>query len=148
MNGLDQPIRRSRKLSMTPMIDVVFLLLIFFMLINTFGATQVLRFATPSGERKSAGQDFALADVLIRADGGVMIDGVLVPESAFSAEMQKIKSRAAEVTLVVSVEPGATIQPLIYVVEAARNAGLKNIAMKKKEAVGEIIDPLTDGDTE
>lgn len=130
------------------MIDVVFLLLIFFMLINTFGVTQLLRFASPSGERKSSEQDFVLAPVLIRADGGVLIDGGLVAESALAAEMLKIKSRAAEVTLVLSVEPGATIQPLIRAVEAARGAGLKNIAMKTQAQAREIMDQRGIGDGE
>lgn len=131
MGMLDQPIRRSRKMSMTPMIDVVFLLLIFFMLINTFGNTQVLRFATPAGERKSIETDFSLAPVYIRTDNSIQIDGQTYPAEALAAEMQKIKSRAAEVTLMIVVEPGAKNQALIHVIEAARSSGLKNISMKK-----------------
>lgn len=136
LNLLDLPIRRSRKMSMTPMIDVVFLLLIFFMLINSFGVTQVLRFATPSGERKSDQQNFVLAPVIIRADGAILVKGVPVAQNALLEEMQTIKTSAAEVTILIDVEPGATIQPLVRVVEAARAAGLKNIAMKKSADSG------------
>jgi biopolymer transport protein ExbD len=127
-------------MSMTPMIDVVFLLLIFFMLINSFGATQVLRFTTPAGERKSEQQDFVLTPVIIRSDGAMLIDGAPVAENALLEEMKKIKNRAAEVTILISVEPGATIQPLIRVVEAARIAGLKNVSMKKTEDSGSFLD--------
>lgn len=119
------------------MIDVVFLLLIFFMLINSFGVTQVLRFATPSGERKSEQKDFVLAPVIIRSDGAILINGVPVAENALLEEMQKIKSSAAEVTVLITVEPGAKIQPLVRAAEAARLAGLKNIAMKKAADSGQ-----------
>ncbi|MCK9993024.1 MAG: biopolymer transport protein ExbD [Alphaproteobacteria bacterium] len=145
MGILDQPLRRSRKMSMTSMIDVVFLLLIFFMLINTFGSTQVLRFATPAGERKSIEKDFNLAPVFIRADNSIDIDGKTFPADALKGEMQKIKSRAAEVTLMIVVEPGAKNQSLIHVIEAARSTGLKNIAMKKLKDAEAILSTPSNG---
>lgn len=131
MPTLGDPIRRSRSMSMTPMIDVVFLLLIFFMLINTFGMTQMLRFATPAGERKSAQQDFNLTAVYVRAGGQIDLNGKSVTAAELKPELQKIKSAAAEVTLMVVAEPKARIQELIYVIEVARDAGLRNIALKK-----------------
>lgn len=148
MTILDQPVRRSRKLSMTPMIDVVFLLLIFFMLINTFGTPQVLRFATPAGERQSVEKDFNLSPVFIRADNSIRIDGKTVPLDLLRTEMEKLKSHAAEVTLMIVVEPGAKNQALIHVIEAARSAGLKNIAMKKLEDAKAILPSISDGDSE
>lgn len=139
MNTLDEPVRRSRPMSMTPMIDVVFLLLIFFMLINTFANTQVLRFVTPAGERKSEETDFSLAAVYIRADDTIQIDDKVVPRETLKVEMQKLKAKAVEVTLVIVVEPKARTQSLIRVVEAARSAGLKNIAMKKQQEAEAIL---------
>lgn len=44
----DRPPRR-RGISLTPMIDVVFLLLVFFMLASRFGVGAALPLATPSG---------------------------------------------------------------------------------------------------
>lgn len=128
------------------MIDVVFLLLIFFMLINTFGNTQVLRFATPAGERKSVEQDFNLFPVYIRSDNTIDIDGQMVAVTALKPEMLKLKSRAAEVTLLIVVEPGAKTQALIHVIEAARSTGLKNIAMKKLKDAEAILPSGSNGD--
>lgn len=145
MGTLDEPVRRSRQMSMTPMIDVVFLLLIFFMLINTFGATQVLRFATPAGERKSIEQNFNLAAVYVRADDSVQIDGKTIPRETLKLEMQKLKTRADEVTLMIVVEPRARTQTLIHVIEAARAAGLKNIAMKKQSEAEAILQQRSGG---
>lgn len=145
MSLLDQPIRRSRKMSMTSMIDVVFLLLIFFMLINTFSGTQVLRFTTPAGERKSTETDFTLSPVFIRSDNQIEIDGQTIAVDALRPEMQKLKARATEVTLMIVVEPGAKNQALIHVIEAARSAGLKNIAMKKLKDAEAILRSIPDG---
>lgn len=148
MSPLDQPIRRSRKMSMTPMIDVVFLLLIFFMLINTFSDAQVLRFTTPAGERKSAEKDFVLAPLIIRADDSIEIDGRTVPVEALKMEMPKLKARAAEVTLLIVVDPGATNQALISVVEAARSSGLRNISMKKRADAEGLLPSIPGGGEE
>lgn len=145
MNILDQPVRRSRKISLTPMIDVVFLLLIFFMLLNTVGGAQVLRFATPSGERKSVEKDFTLTPIFIRGDGAIHFDGKEVPLDALSAKLQNVKLRATEVTLLIVVEPGAKTQALIHVIEAARSSGLKNIAMKKLKDAQAILPSVSNG---
>lgn len=145
MKILDEPVRRSRKISLTPMIDVVFLLLIFFMLINTVGGTQVLRFATPSGERKSIEKDFTLTPVFIRGDNSIGFDGQTVPIDALRTGLQTVQARATEVTLLIVVEPGAKTQALIQVIEAARSAGLKNISIKKQKDAQAILPSVSDG---
>ena len=145
MNKLSEPIRRSRKISLTPMVDVVFLLLIFFMLINTVGNTQVLRFATPAGERKSVEADFKLSPVFVRADNTIQIDGRSIAAAELNAEMQKLKSGAAEVTLLIVVDPGAKNQALIHVIEAARRSGLKNISMKKAADAAALLSATPNG---
>lgn len=127
------------------MIDIVFLLLIFFMLINTVGNTQVLRFATPSGERKSTETNFVLSPVFIRAGNIIQIDGREVPVAGLDAEMQKIKASANEVTLLIAVDAGAKNQTLIHVIEAARRASLKNIAMKKTKDAEALLQPASEG---
>lgn len=145
MDILDQPVRRSRKISLTPMIDVVFLLLIFFMLINTVGGAQMLRFATPSGERKSAEKDFSLTPVFIRADGNIRFDGRIVPAAELRTALLSVNARAKEVTLLIVVEPGAKTQALIHVIEAARGAGIKNISMKKQKDAQAILPSISGG---
>ncbi len=127
----DEPIRHSRRLSLTPLIDVVFLLLIFFMLVSTFSDTQILRFVTPAGERQSTEQQFELIPVLLAADGTISIDGRTIAPELLKLEMEKTAAAADEVTVVMIAEPGAKTQLLIMAVEAARGAGIVNIAMKK-----------------
>jgi len=127
------------------MVDVVFLLLIFFMLINTVGNTQVLRFATPAGERKSVEADFKLSPVFVRADNTIQIDGRSIAAAELNAEMQKLKSGAAEVTLLIVVDPGAKNQALIHVIEAARRSGLKNISMKKAADAAALLSATPNG---
>lgn len=148
MNKLSEPVRHSRKISLTPMVDVVFLLLIFFMLINTVGNTQVLRFATPAGERKSVEADFKLSPVFVRSDNSIQIDGRSIAVPELNAEMQKLKSGAAEVTLLIVVDPGAKNQALIHVIEAARRSGLKNISMKKAADAAALLSATPNGGDE
>lgn len=128
----DEPIRQSRRLTLTPLIDVVFLLLIFFMLVSTFSETQILRFVTPAGERQSTEQQFELVPVLLSAKGAILIDGRAIAPDLLKLEMEKIAVAADEVTVVMIAEPGAKTQLLIAAVEAARSAGITNIAMKKE----------------
>ncbi|SIT03873.1 biopolymer transport protein ExbD [Roseivivax lentus] len=52
--GLASPAARRRKPSLTPMIDVVFLLLVFFMLAARFGTAPALALAPGTGEAAAA----------------------------------------------------------------------------------------------
>ena len=93
----EEPIRHSRRLTLTPLIDVVFLLLIFFMLVSTFSDTQILRFVTPAGERQSTEQQFELVPVLLSAKGSISIDGRTIAPDLLKLEMEKIAVAADEV---------------------------------------------------
>jgi biopolymer transport protein ExbD len=73
-----------RGVSLTPMIDVVFLLLVFFMLASRFGAEHVLPLASASGEAQWEGPP-RLIEVYpdaLRLNGGVVSQDALIDSLA------------------------------------------------------------------
>ncbi|MEL7099715.1 MAG: biopolymer transporter ExbD [Pseudomonadota bacterium] len=113
--------RRARRLSMTSLIDVIFLLLLFFMLSSTFS-----RFAEV--ELHSAGTGPAAAPApetllfLRLTPGGATLNGQAARPDEIALRVQD----PAEATLLISVTEGVTAQALTDVLVAvSRIEGLR-----------------------
>lgn len=109
---------RRRPLSLTSLIDVIFLLLLFFMLSSTF-----TRFAKVevSGGPASASLSGKTPDILIRLDGedGWRINGQTLDEDEAVAELLRLGDAGAE-TAVLLVRGELTSQALVSAVERIR----------------------------
>jgi biopolymer transport protein ExbD len=71
----------SLAVNLTPLIDVVFLLLIFFMVSTSFTDLSELVVNLPEAEGQSAETDKAL-DIIIAADGSMFLNGTPFPADA------------------------------------------------------------------
>ncbi|MCR4267964.1 biopolymer transporter ExbD [Nitratireductor sp. ZSWI3] len=111
-------LRRRRPLSLTSLIDVIFLLLLFFMLSSTF-----TRFAKVeiSGGPASASAGGNAPDVLIRLDGaeGWRVNGRTLADDEALAELARLGDAGAE-TAVLLVRGDLTSQTLVDAVERIR----------------------------
>lgn len=115
---------RRRKPSLTPMIDVVFLLLVFFMLASRFGLDQVLPMPLAS-----SGGDFSgkpkLVDVLPE---GLRLNGISQDETGLVAGLNELMERPTEAIILRSSD-GATVQRVIATSEMLRAAGFQAIVL-------------------
>lgn len=111
-------VRKRKPLSLTSLIDVIFLLLLFFMLTSTF-----TRFARVeiSGGPASASAGGKPPDVLIRVDdpAGWRVNGQTLAEEAAIVELARLKEAGAE-TAVLLVRGELTSQELVEAVENIR----------------------------
>ncbi|MGR3197446.1 MAG: ExbD/TolR family protein [Paracoccus sp. (in: a-proteobacteria)] len=113
-------------MSLTPMIDVVFLLLIFFMLASRFGMDAVLPIA---GGAEGAGSDWQGAPRLVDiAPVELRLNGAPVtPETLPEALSDLLPNPAAAVIL--RPQEGADLQRLVDVMDLLTAAGLTNLIL-------------------
>lgn len=127
--------RKARKISLTALIDVVFILLMFFMLTSTFSQWKAVDFQSPvASTEPTADQPTVLilsADgSLRRADGALKIQtGQAVDPGAF---------RADEV-LVLLPEADARVQTIVQRLEELKN-------LKLAVTLGGVTEPSGHGD--
>lgn len=122
-------VRKRRPLSLTSLIDVIFLLLLFFMLTSTF-----TRFARVeiSGGPASASTGGKSPDVLIRVDdpAGWRVNGQTLAEEAAIVELARLKEAGAE-TAVLLVRGELTSQQLVEAVENIRRNTELNLSVAR-----------------
>jgi biopolymer transport protein ExbD len=110
------PRRRSR-LSVTSLIDVIFLLLLFFMLSSTFTRFAEVEFtAGQAGEADTQNRP----DILLRLDGEILsVNGKTFGEREAIDELQRLGTAGAR-TAVILVRGEVSSQALISTVELIR----------------------------
>ncbi|MFQ5477681.1 MAG: ExbD/TolR family protein [Candidatus Binatia bacterium] len=122
---------RSRlrpELSLAPLIDVVFLLLVFFMLTSTFLVPEAIEVSLPSSERAVARASSELT-ITIRANGGLLVNGERVRSTELYAKLEdEMRNRgdgAKEATVRADAE--VSVQRLLFVLDGVQAAGGRSL---------------------
>ncbi|MEZ5756556.1 MAG: biopolymer transporter ExbD [Paracoccaceae bacterium] len=117
--------RRRRGLNLTPMIDVVFLLLVFFMLVSRFGQLDGLPLALAGGSAPGWSGPPRLIEV--RPDG-LSLNGTARDEAALLVDLARLMP-APDAPVVLRPREGADVQRLVAVIGLLREAGFTQILM-------------------
>ncbi len=124
---LNENRKKRSALSLTPLIDVVFLLLIFFMLASTF-----LRFsAMPISGARGGGSAAGLNEiVLIQVQGAdaLSINGASVNVEGMSARINELIAKGMT-KAVVRPAKDSNVQDLVRVLELARGTKLASVVV-------------------
>lgn len=118
------PPRHARRPSLTPMIDVVFLLLVFFMLAARFGHDLSLPMATGGGDTAYDGPPRL---VTIGPDA-LTLNGQATALAALSDALAPLMSDPSDIVVLRPAE-GVDLARLIAVSDALRAAGLMRIVV-------------------
>lgn len=117
--------RQRRKPSLTPMIDVVFLLLVFFMLASQFGHDTAL----PVSSSGAAGSSYSGPPRLV--DIGVddlRLNGVEVTQGALEEKLAELVESDGDLVILRGSD-AATVQRMIDVAQSLRAAGFTNLSV-------------------
>lgn len=115
---------RRRRLPLTPLIDVIFLLLLFFMLSSTFLRYQAVEVsAARAGERVAGGTKVPAALLKLARDGSVSLNGKPVETDTLAAALEGAAEDGME-RLVVTAATGSDVELLVKVLEIVKHGPL------------------------
>src|SRR5690606_7714905 len=117
----------------TPLIDVVFQLLIFFMLSMTFLRTQTLTVTTPEQAAGVMSQDSNVVEIWLMADGALRVAEKPVEPGGLNDAVREAIGGRDDMRVSILVQKGALTQALVSAIEAARLAGARNVATARVE---------------
>ena len=120
--------KEETEINLTPMLDVVFIMLIFFIVTTSFvkeAGIQVNRPSAATTEQKTK----ANMIVAIRKNNEIWIDKRIVDIRAVRANIEKLKSLNSQNSIVIQSDKEATTDILIKVMDQIRLAGIKEISI-------------------
>lgn len=122
--------------NLTPLIDVVFLLLIFFMVSTTFTKESHLELNLPEAAGPEAREEPRAVEVLINADGSYSVDG----RALINKKLATLKSALSEVSageynrpLVITADATAQHQAVVRAMDAAGQLGFVNLSITTRQ---------------
>ncbi|MTI00175.1 biopolymer transporter ExbD [Roseibium sp. RKSG952] len=108
---INRPQRRARPISLTPLVDVIFLLLLFFMLSSTFTRFGEVEIGAPGG----GGGTGAVPKALLLVEGDALrLNGNAVEPDRLHGEAEALTARDID-SLLVLVRGETTTQQLVTV---------------------------------
>ncbi|MCH7980931.1 MAG: biopolymer transporter ExbD [Proteobacteria bacterium] len=115
-------------IDLTPMLDVVFIMLIFFIVTASFIKESGIDVNRPTAYTAEKQADAAIL-VAISAIDEIWIDRNVVPVANVRSIIQKLHLENPKGSLVIQADENSTNELLIIVMEAAKHAGVVNVAI-------------------
>ncbi|MEW6445959.1 MAG: ExbD/TolR family protein [Pseudomonadota bacterium] len=125
--------RDEISLDLTPLIDVVFLLLLFFMLTTTFVHAQRLKVDLPQAGQSEASEEKDPWVIEIDARGQYAINGDAVSAAMLAERLRAIPESHAETRVLIRADGQASHQSVVHALDAARAAGLVHIGLATEQ---------------
>ncbi len=127
--------RRSRNkvtVELTPLIDVVFLLLIFFMVSTTFIRETELKIDLPEATGDIQEVDNDIVEITISASGEYAVNNRLLINSSLKtlmAAMKEVSEGDTERRLIITADAGARHDAVVQVMDAAGQLGMSRMSI-------------------
>ncbi len=120
------------RVDLTPMVDVVFLLLIFFMISTTFVDSQGIDINLPRSSAKKQISAPKQVKVYLNKDGRISVDKKEMKLAQLKRYLAGFSSRAAKTTFVLMADKQSYHGRVVEVMDAARDAGFRKLAIATK----------------
>ncbi|HEY5739975.1 MAG TPA: biopolymer transporter ExbD [Gammaproteobacteria bacterium] len=131
MNFYHRQAEEEVSINLTPLIDVVFLLLIFFMVSTTFDTTSQLEIKLPEASENPAPEPSRQLNLLIDADGSFFVNARELTGTD-SATLRAALVRALEgqrLPIVIQSDANSPVQSLVTAMDVVGQLGLKQVSI-------------------
>lgn len=124
--------REAPEINLTSLIDVVFLLLIFFMVTTTFQRQAQLHIELPDASAEPSEVQADVIELTIDDQGRFYLDGRELPDTRLAALSETLRQRAGDdrqQPVMLNADANARHQDVVRAMDAAARAGLVNVSI-------------------
>jgi biopolymer transport protein ExbD len=121
-------IDEEAEINITPMLDIVFIMLIFFIVTTSFVKEKGLEVSRPSNSPpKEIKQDRGPIVVKIDSSSLISVKGRILEPGAVEANLEREKAEKPASPLIVAAHPEADTEALVTILDAARAVGIESV---------------------
>jgi len=123
--------------NLTPMIDVVFLLLLFFMVSTSFIRESSLKVNLPEATGEAMLEQEQPVDIVIQADGQFLVNGEALPAVSRDILRNVLKSVVgdnADPHIIISADADAQYQHIVTAMDTAQQMGYTKLTLATRQS--------------
>lgn len=118
------------EINITPMLDIVFIMLIFFIVTTSFVKEKGLEVSRPSNAPpKEIKQTKGPIVIKIDANGNIVMQGRMLEQGAVEANLERAKAEKPDSPLIIAAHPDADTNALVTVLDAAEAVGVASVSV-------------------
>ena len=119
----------ENEINLTPMLDVVFIMLIFFIVTASFIKEAGIDVNRPDAPVSESKPEDANILVMINANDEIWIDRRLIDPRAVRANIERLHAENPDGSVVIQANKKSTNKVLVWVMDASRSAGVYSISI-------------------
>lgn len=135
MRGRSQKAAEEASVDLTPMLDVVFILLIFFIVTSTFIQEQALGLEPPpppAPPQDNPDQQEAIL-IYVGQDNLIQVNNRFTDISGVRANMERLRAENPESALIIQAHPRARTGTIVKIRDEAYNANMQRVNIVQSE---------------
>ncbi|RLA40577.1 MAG: biopolymer transporter ExbD [Gammaproteobacteria bacterium] len=118
------------EINITPMLDIVFIMLIFFIVTTSFVKEKGLEVSRPSNSPpKEIKKNKGPILVKIDANGNITMKGRMLEAKAVQANLEREKAEKPDSPLIIAAHPDADTDALVTILDAAEAVGVASVSV-------------------
>ena len=121
------------KISLTPVIDVVFILLIFFMLASNFNKVGQLEMNTSKESNQIKNDDMKVIKILVRQDETVISEGKIYDDKELISMIQLAIKNVENYNIILTAKDNVTYQRYLNIMSYLKANGLSKVSIGIKD---------------
>ena len=125
---ISQAVAEEEEINITPMLDVVFILLIFFIVTANFIKEPGLEVNRPDSETAGPTENAAIL-IAVGNAGEIYMDGRRIDKRQVKANVVRLLAENPQGSVVIQADEKATADTIMAVMDGAREAGVYNISL-------------------
>ena len=123
-------IEEEAEINITPMLDIVFIMLIFFIVTTSFVKEKGLEVSRPSNTPpKEIQKDKGPIVVKIDSSSLISIKGRIMEQRAVQANLEREKAEKPDSPLIIAAHPEANTESLVSILDAASAVGIESVSV-------------------
>ena len=128
MRRYSHQVEEEAGIDLTPMLDVVFIMLIFFIVTSSFIKESGIEVNRPQADTASS-QEKGNILIAVTADGQVWLDKQVVDVRSVRAHVERMRQEQPEGMVVVQADQDARTGLVVQVMDQARLAGVQDVVL-------------------
>lgn len=132
--------KREITINLTPLIDVVFLLLIFFMVTTSFTRETQIKLELPKADVEQLDTDPEIIEISIDKEGRMFLNGKGLVNSqveTLKKAIQPILAKNKNIPVIISADANTAYQSVVSAMDATSQLGITNLKMATQRSSNE-----------
>jgi len=118
---------------LTPLVDVVFILLVFFMLASSFADRRIINMLTPADADRAVWSNSSSA-LLVRLgrDGSLNLSGEQMSPAQLAQEVAGRSVGGTAYTYLVQPDNDVSLQQVVFVIDLLKSSGARTVSLARR----------------